>query len=97
MRHRRPGGSGRSGGFGKTSAEIIAFPDERRVRQTPDQARREAWRHIEAKLRAAQGNEQRLAEYTPALSRCLDFLDIIDGWERREETVTVWERRECTA
>jgi hypothetical protein len=48
------------------------------------------WKHIEAKLRAAQDDEQRLAEYTPELSRCLDYLDIIAGWElpRWEATAT---------
>ena len=87
MRRYRPGGSGRRGGFGKTSsAVILPYPESRRVRRTPLHLRLELLSHIEGKLRAAQTDEQRHGDFNPELSRYVDWFDVVDGWERWERT-----------
>ena len=86
MWSRRPGGSGRNGGSGNDSAVILPYPDSRLFRQTPLQLRLTVFDHIEDELRAAQADEERRGVFTPRLSRCIDWLDIVDGWERWEST-----------
>lgn len=66
----------------KTDGWVIPFPAARRVRPTPVELRLSVLTMLEHECRRAQCEEQLRGIFTPSLSLAIDWLDLLEAWER---------------